>query len=61
MVVKELDCLTATLADVSGVYAPFRSVLRESDSTICGFAGWFDVHFRVGFILLCLLLRYLFQ
>lgn len=46
VIVKEFDCLTATLKDVAGVRSSFRMVLRESLSKLCGFAGWFDVHFK---------------
>jgi hypothetical protein len=50
-VIKELDCLTCTKEDIELVKSSFRMpLLRPVDaahSRICGFAGWFDVHFRV--------------
>lgn len=45
-IVKEIDCLTATVDDILSVKASFSSSILEEDSRFCGFAGWFDVHFR---------------
>ncbi|KAI3896066.1 hypothetical protein MKW92_000160 [Papaver armeniacum] len=36
-IIKEMDCLTATLLE---------SLITEDRTRLCGFAGWFDVHFR---------------
>lgn len=47
LVVKEFDCLTATLEEVSSVRSAFRYPLDPGHSKLCGFAGWFDVHFKV--------------
>lgn len=45
-VVKEFDCLTASLNDVASVHSPFQIELLEDQSKLCGFAGWFDVQFK---------------
>ncbi|KAG0587991.1 hypothetical protein KC19_2G207300 [Ceratodon purpureus] len=44
--VKEFDCLTATLEEVSVIRSQFRVPIGFGNSKIDGFAGWFDVHFR---------------
>ncbi|KAG0614089.1 hypothetical protein M758_6G150400 [Ceratodon purpureus] len=44
--VKEFDCLTATLEEVSVIRSQFRVPIGFGSSKIDGFAGWFDVHFR---------------
>lgn len=46
-VVKEFDCRTATLEEVSSVNSSFRIPLDSGHRSLCGFAGWFDVHFKV--------------
>lgn len=46
--VKEFDCLKATLEEVSVVQSQFRIPVDNGNLKIDGFAGWFDVHFRVS-------------
>ena len=45
--VKEFDCLKATLEEVSVVRSQFRIPVDSGNLKIAGFAGWFDVHFKV--------------
>ncbi|XP_010254329.1 PREDICTED: protein arginine N-methyltransferase PRMT10 [Nelumbo nucifera] len=45
-VIKEIDCLTATVNDILTVRANFLSSITVEKTRLCGFAGWFDVHFR---------------
>ncbi|KAL5729499.1 type I protein arginine methyltransferase [Ranunculus cassubicifolius] len=45
-IIKEIDCLTATVAELLNVRATFSSSITLDDTRFCGFAGWFDVHFR---------------
>ncbi|XP_042493117.1 protein arginine N-methyltransferase PRMT10 [Macadamia integrifolia] len=44
-IVKEIDCLTASVHDIIDVRSNFSSSITER-TRLCGFAGWFDVHFR---------------
>ncbi|XP_043703077.1 protein arginine N-methyltransferase PRMT10-like [Telopea speciosissima] len=44
-IIKEIDCLTASVHDIIDVRSTFSSSLTER-TRLCGFAGWFDVHFR---------------
>lgn len=44
--VKEFDCLTATLDETASVRSQFRIPIDSGNAKIAGFAGWFDVHFR---------------
>ncbi|KAK2996931.1 hypothetical protein RJ639_025578 [Escallonia herrerae] len=46
-IIKELDCLTATVDDILNVQASIKSSINAGDTRFCGFGGWFDVHFRV--------------
>ncbi|KAL0333921.1 UNVERIFIED_CONTAM: protein arginine N-methyltransferase PRMT10 [Sesamum angustifolium] len=46
MVVKEIDCLMATINDIRNVHASISSSITEENMRFCGFGGWFDVHFR---------------
>ncbi|CAM6100257.1 unnamed protein product [Calypogeia fissa] len=46
VVVKEFDCLTCTMEEIERVYSRFRIPLHPGHSRVCGFAGWFDVHFK---------------
>ncbi|XP_073282024.1 protein arginine N-methyltransferase PRMT10-like isoform X1 [Primulina huaijiensis] len=46
VVIKEIDCLKATVNDICAVRASFLSSITAENSRLCGFAGWFDVHFR---------------
>lgn len=50
-IVKEIDCLTATVDDILNVRANILSSINCEKATFCGYAGWFDVHFRVSFII----------
>ncbi|XWS17175.1 hypothetical protein CRYUN_Cryun33cG0045500 [Craigia yunnanensis] len=45
-VIKEIDCLTATVNDILQVRSTFSSAISIEHTRLCGFAGWFDVHFR---------------
>ncbi|CAN0900271.1 Protein arginine N-methyltransferase PRMT10 [Linum grandiflorum] len=45
-IIKEIDCLTATVSDISEVRTNFSSLISLEDTMVCGFGGWFDVHFR---------------
>lgn len=50
-IVKEIDCLTATVDDILNVRADILSSINCEKASFCGYAGWFDVHFRVSFII----------
>lgn len=54
--IKEIDCLTVTLEDVKEVAANYRLPLFNKEDRVSGFAGWFDVQFKVSGMCLCLLL-----
>ncbi|KAJ9140937.1 hypothetical protein P3X46_031527 [Hevea brasiliensis] len=45
-IIKEIDCLTATVNDVLEVRSNFSSSITMENTRLCGFGGWFDVHFR---------------
>ncbi|XP_022749731.1 protein arginine N-methyltransferase PRMT10-like isoform X2 [Durio zibethinus] len=45
-VIKEIDCRTATVNDILQVRSTFSSAINVERTCLCGFAGWFDVHFR---------------
>ncbi|XVE98277.1 hypothetical protein REPUB_Repub03eG0091700 [Reevesia pubescens] len=45
-VIKDIDCLTATVNDILQVTSTFSSAISMEQTRLCGFAGWFDVHFR---------------
>ncbi|KAL8502948.1 hypothetical protein ACS0TY_021899 [Phlomoides rotata] len=45
VIIKEIDCLTTTVNDIRNVSASISSSITEN-ARFCGFAGWFDVHFR---------------
>ncbi|GLT55024.1 hypothetical protein SLA2020_281780 [Shorea laevis] len=45
-VVKEIDCLTATVNDIRKLGSNFSSSITSENTRLCGFGGWFDVHFR---------------
>ncbi|KAG6662412.1 protein arginine N-methyltransferase PRMT10-like [Carya illinoinensis] len=45
-VVKEIDCLTVTVNDILEVRSNLSSSITLEDTRLCGFGGWFDVHFR---------------
>ncbi|KAI4379449.1 hypothetical protein MLD38_005745 [Melastoma candidum] len=44
-IVCEIDCLTATVQDIAEVRSQFSCKIH-TDARLCGFGGWFDVHFR---------------
>ncbi|KAG9147371.1 hypothetical protein Leryth_019513 [Lithospermum erythrorhizon] len=44
--VMEIDCLTATVNDIITINANISSSVTADNTWLCGFAGWFDVHFR---------------
>ncbi|KAI4376654.1 hypothetical protein MLD38_014392 [Melastoma candidum] len=44
-IVCEIDCLTATIQDIAEVRSQFSCEIH-TDARLCGFGGWFDVHFR---------------
>ncbi|KAG8372712.1 hypothetical protein BUALT_Bualt12G0095200 [Buddleja alternifolia] len=45
-IIMEMDCLTTTVEDIRTVRASISSSITEENARFCGFAGWFDVHFR---------------
>ncbi|KAK1392552.1 Protein arginine N-methyltransferase PRMT10 [Heracleum sosnowskyi] len=45
-VVKEIDCLTVTVEEILVVTANVSSSIIKEETRLCGFSGWFDVHFR---------------
>ncbi|CAK9133977.1 unnamed protein product [Ilex paraguariensis] len=45
-IIKEMDCLTATVNDILNVRASISSSITAENTRFCGFGGWFDVHFR---------------
>ncbi|KAB5514228.1 hypothetical protein OIU77_006082 [Salix suchowensis] len=45
-IIKEIDCLTATVNDILKVKSDFLSSITFENTRLCGFGGWFDVHFR---------------
>ncbi|XP_010533181.1 PREDICTED: protein arginine N-methyltransferase PRMT10 [Tarenaya hassleriana] len=45
-IVKEIDCLTATVSDIAEVRSNVLSTVSVQNTRLCGFGGWFDVHFR---------------
>ncbi|KAL5836082.1 hypothetical protein ACOSQ4_015579 [Xanthoceras sorbifolium] len=44
--VKEIDCSTATVDDILKVRSTILSSITGGCTRLCGFGGWFDVHFR---------------
>ncbi|KAF7153551.1 hypothetical protein RHSIM_Rhsim01G0078300 [Rhododendron simsii] len=45
-IIKEIDCSTVTVNDILNVRASISSSISAEETRLCGFAGWFDVHFR---------------
>ncbi|XP_076890352.1 protein arginine N-methyltransferase PRMT10-like [Bidens hawaiensis] len=45
-ILKEIDCLTVTVEDILKVEASVSSTVIKEDTRLCGFGGWFDVHFK---------------
>lgn len=48
-VIKEIDCLTATVDEIRSVMAQVTMPIIMDRARVSAFAGWFDVHFRVSF------------
>lgn len=51
-VIKEIDCSTATVEEISEVSSTFSLPIHVDRTQLSALAGWFDVHFRVGLPLL---------
>ncbi|KAM7266758.1 hypothetical protein ACFE04_008924 [Oxalis oulophora] len=47
-VLKEIDCLTASVSEILEVKSTVSSVINMDSTRLSGYAGWFDVHFRVS-------------
>ncbi|KAG8093965.1 hypothetical protein GUJ93_ZPchr0012g20760 [Zizania palustris] len=45
-IVKEIDCLTATVDEIQEVRAQVTMPISEDMTRLAALAGWFDVHFR---------------
>ncbi|KAF4367118.1 hypothetical protein CsatB_011517 [Cannabis sativa] len=45
-IIKEIDCLTVSVNDILEVKADVFSSITMEHARLCGFGGWFDVHFR---------------
>ncbi|KAF8406976.1 hypothetical protein HHK36_006097 [Tetracentron sinense] len=45
-IIKEIDCLTVSVSEILNVRADVSSSITVEKTFLCGFAGWFDVHFR---------------
>ena len=46
-VIKEMDCLTATIEEIREVRAQVSLPINRDRTRMAALAGWFDVHFRV--------------
>ena len=46
-VIKEMDCLTATVEEIREVRAQVSLPINKDRTRLAALAGWFDVHFRV--------------
>jgi DNA primase large subunit len=46
-VIKEMDCLTATIEEIREVRAQVSLPINRDRTRVAALAGWFDVHFRV--------------
>ncbi|XP_010484341.1 PREDICTED: protein arginine N-methyltransferase PRMT10-like [Camelina sativa] len=44
-IVKEMDCLTASVSEIEEVRSSVSSVINVEHTRLCGFGGWFDVQF----------------
>eukprot|EP00897_Mesotaenium_endlicherianum_P007065 jgi/Mesen1/6387/ME000329S05556 len=44
--VKEMDCKTASVAEIECIRSEFRMPMLPASSVVSGFAGWFDVQFK---------------
>ncbi|XP_019432103.1 PREDICTED: protein arginine N-methyltransferase PRMT10-like [Lupinus angustifolius] len=45
-IIKDIDCLTATVPEIEKVRSNFSLSITTDNMKLCGFGGWFDVHFR---------------
>nr|GLL20536.1 protein arginine N-methyltransferase PRMT10 [Ipomoea trifida] len=45
-IIKEIDCLTSTVDDIRNVRGSVSSLITAEIARLCGFGGWFDVHFK---------------
>ncbi|KAJ9538805.1 hypothetical protein OSB04_031538 [Centaurea solstitialis] len=45
-ILREIDCLTVTVEDILKVQDSITSTITKEDTRLCGFGGWFDVHFN---------------
>ncbi|KAI3771605.1 hypothetical protein L6452_02771 [Arctium lappa] len=45
-ILKEIDCSKVTVEDILKVEASLSSSVTKEDTRLCGFGGWFDVHFK---------------
>ncbi|CAI9298428.1 unnamed protein product [Lactuca saligna] len=45
-ILKEIDCLKVTVEEILKVEANISSLVTKEDTRLCGFGGWFDVHFK---------------
>lgn len=45
-IAKQIDCLTATVDEISCVQSDYTIPFTVEQGRLSGFAGWFDVHFR---------------
>ncbi|KAG6502832.1 hypothetical protein ZIOFF_035120 [Zingiber officinale] len=46
VVIKQIDCLTATVDEIRTVSSKFSSSIYVDRTRLSALAGWFDVHFR---------------
>jgi len=58
-IVKEMDCLTASVSEIEEVRSNVTSVINMEHTRLCGFGGWFDVQFSVSSyrLLCCIMLK----
>ena len=49
VLIKNIDCKKATVDEIRTVAAEFSSLIRADRTLISGYAGWFDVQFRVSY------------
>ncbi|KAI3781888.1 hypothetical protein L2E82_11916 [Cichorium intybus] len=45
-ILKEIDCSKVTVEDILKVEASISSLVTKEETRLCGFGGWFDVHFK---------------
>ncbi|XP_047060023.1 protein arginine N-methyltransferase PRMT10 [Lolium rigidum] len=45
-IIKEMDCLTATIEEIREVRAQVSLPINRDRTRVAALAGWFDVHFR---------------